>query len=67
MALTEPVGKNCLDKCNRATVHSIMSKRNCIKVGQYTGILSYSRYLGDTGMAVLVLTLYRYTVIGGIL
>ena len=37
------------------------------KVGRYTGILSYSRYLVDTGMAVLVLTLYRYTVIGGIL
>ena len=34
------------------------------KVGRYTGILSYSRYLVDTCMAVLVLTPYRYTVIG---
>ena len=37
-----------------------------IKVGRYTGILRYSRYLVDTGMAVLVLTPYRYTVIGSI-
>ena len=35
-------------------------------VGRYTGILSYSRYLFDTGIAVLVFMLYRYTVIGGI-
>jgi hypothetical protein len=37
------------------------------EVGRYIGILSYLRYLVDTGMAVLVLTLYQYTVIGGIL
>ena len=37
------------------------------EVGRHIGILSYSRYLVDTGMAVLVLTLYQYTVIGGIL
>ena len=36
------------------------------KVGRYTGILSHSRYLFDTGIAVLVFVLYRYTVIGGI-
>ena len=37
-----------------------------IKVGRYTGILSYSQYLFDTGIAVLVFMLYWYAVIGGI-
>ena len=36
------------------------------KVERYAGILSYSRYLFDTFIAVLVFMLYRYTVIGGI-
>ena len=32
------------------------------RVGRYTGNLSYPRYLVDTGIMILVLTLHWYTV-----